>query len=134
MAQFPLELDLLTAYLGGDDAKVWRVVSSAIGGNPLSLVEQLKAMTQKANAAQQRHCTARHSIKMRSLREHEDESDSSEEDENPYHPRNFPSTECTICGRIAGNNSYYRVAPDDRILCDVCLDHEPVRPKVTCSF
>jgi hypothetical protein len=136
MARFPvapLELKLICEFLEGDDRKELRAVSFAVGGNPLSLVEQLKAMTKKVGEVHQKLRDARHCIHMRHLRDHEDDSDSSSDDGNQYNPRNFPSQACTTCGRDGGG-SYFEVAPDNRVMCGKCIDHAPVRLKVICCF
>jgi hypothetical protein len=82
-------------------------------------------MTRKVGEVHQKLRDAQHRIEMMRLRE--DEPDESTEDDA------FDDS-CTICGRDGGNHFFYHVRPDNRVICDRCMDAMPVRPEVASFF
>jgi hypothetical protein len=135
MAQFPLELQRLVQYLGGVDGQAFRGVSAAVGLNPLPLLEQLKAMTKKANAAQALHVRAKfqlaavaREVALRRIRDRDEAGDYGDSDDSE-----FRDISCETCGRRGGNVNMYNMRPGDFVLCSRCEATDP-RGAVVESF
>jgi hypothetical protein len=111
-------LDFVRSYLSRRDAKALLFVSrSACPENPLSLQEQLLAMTLRANALKLRLVAVRNLA----LSDRNDYPEHLKED--PRLPRPNFDVPCARCGRHGGTY-HHRTHPDGDIVCEGCVKYE----------
>ena len=166
-------MNMAVVFLTGVDKKALRGVARCTRENPLSLQEQLLAMTRRANAVQER--LAAMTVHARTMESHVDDAvtyimslspevgadrdgeestnsgsegtdDSGSEgadDSGSEPPDDIEGIEgsegsvdvsCTVCGLDSIEGMFYCLEPDDRIVCNDCLDSDPTNPVVSSCF